>query len=148
MYGLGGNLAVHQDAHGCLKKYEIQAKRAANANEVLGKDVVQCLSDGETVATILGWLKDVSAGGGTAFSHPEARDVLFPERGSIAFWYNTLSSSDQDDQTSHSGCPVIAGSKMILDKWVRSFDNWKNVPCSIHGAKEYISLFPKPNSFV
>ena len=130
------------------EEMKIKVDHAVFADEEVGSNIAKCLSMGENFATILGWLTDVPAGGGTAFSHPEAGDVLFPERGSLAFWYNTFSGSGQDDKTYHTGCPVIAGSKIILDKWVRSFDNWKNVPCSIHGAKDYISLFPEPNSYV
>ena len=42
-----------------------------------------------------------------------------------------------------SGCPVLKGSKWILNKWMYSFDNFKKFPCSITGS--YVEPMPPPN---
>ncbi len=31
--------------------------------------------------------------------------------------------------STHGGCPVLVGSKWILNKWIYSFDQWKTYPC-------------------
>ena len=29
----------------------------------------------------------------------------------------------------HGGCPILMGSKWILNKWIYSFEQWKTYPC-------------------
>ena len=43
---------------------------------------------GDTMATIMGWIGDVAAGGGTAFSEVGVAKVVQPTKGSVAFWYD------------------------------------------------------------
>lgn len=40
-------------------------------------------------------------------------------RGAAGFWFSLLSDGSVDALTLHGGCPVIAGSKWITNKWLR-----------------------------
>jgi hypothetical protein len=42
---------------------------------------------GDTIATLMGWLGDVDAGGGTVFTDTKVVKVVMPTKGSVAFWY-------------------------------------------------------------
>ena len=34
----------------------------------------------------------------------------------------------------HGGCPVVMGSKWILNKWIQSYNQWDTLPCrSVNG---------------
>jgi prolyl 4-hydroxylase len=67
------------------------------------------------LGTVMAWLGDVEGGGGTAFLHPKVEKVAMPTRGSAAFWYNLDRKGFRDLRSSHGGCPVIKGSKWILN---------------------------------
>ena len=54
-----------------------------------------------------------------------------PEKGAAAFWYDLNSQNHRDYTTKHGGCPVLKGSKWILNKWMYSFDNFAKFPCNI-----------------
>ena len=41
-----------------------------------------------------------------------------PEKGAAAFWYDLDSQNHRDHTTQHGGCPVLKGSKWILNKWM------------------------------
>ena len=39
--------------------------------------------------------------------------------------------------TFHGGCPVLAGSKWITNKWIRQFSQVWNFPCSLKSDQIY-----------
>ena len=117
-YGLAGNVNIHSDAYG----YE-KGRRA------LTKDVKHLAYSGDVIATFMGWLKEPSAGGYTVF--PSTKTALQPRKGSAAFWVNLSSCHHKDTFTEHAGCPVLKGSKWILNKWIHSFDQWNVLPCHL-----------------
>ena len=57
--------------------------------------------------------------------------TIMPKKGSAAFWYNLTSDGYRDPFTRHGGCPVLKGSKWILNKWMYSFDNFAKFPCHV-----------------
>ena len=52
-----------------------------------------------------------------------------PPLGSASFWYDLTSEGHRDHLSTHGGCPVLKGSKWILNKWMYSFDNFEKFPC-------------------
>ena len=54
-----------------------------------------------------------------------------PEKGAAAFWYDLTSNGHREQFSMHGGCPVLKGSKWILNKWMYFFDNFEKFPCSI-----------------
>ena len=79
----------------------------------------------------MGWFEDTKAGGGTAFNQNNFEGTVEPTKGSAAFWINLSSCHIKDERASHGGCPVLKGSKWILNKWIYSWDQWKNWPCEL-----------------
>ena len=79
----------------------------------------------------MAWLKDTEAGGGTAYVVPGYEGVVMPEKGAAAFWYDLKANGYIDVKSQHYGCPVLKGSKWILNKWMYYFDNFKKFPCQM-----------------
>ena len=119
-YGLGGLVEAHMDPWGFEEGIELVDDRMA------------LVATGDYIATFMGWLEGTSGGGGTSFQYPEYEGLLKPTKGSAAFWINLTSDHTRDGRASHGGCPVLKGSKWILNKWINSFDQWKGSPCSIY----------------
>ena len=65
------------------------------------------------------------------FSISGSEGTIMPEKGAAAFWYDLNSQNHRDYTTKHGGCPVLKGSKWILNKWMYSFDNFAKFPCNI-----------------
>ena len=84
---------------------------------------------GDMIATMMAWLDNVPAGGATGYDFPNKEMLVEPRRGSAAFWMDLKSSGKREPVGSHGGCPVLIGSKWILNKWLHSFDQWNNYPC-------------------
>ena len=92
---------------------------------------------GDMFGTLLGWLNKPKAGGQTGFIYPNREMLMEPTRGS-AMWFISLASDHKlENEQIHGGCPVLMGSKWILNKWIYAFDQWKNWPCAL---KEKISV--------
>lgn len=72
---------------------------------------------GQRVATMVIYLNDVEAGGGTGF--PEIGLTVNAKKGSAVYFEYCNSKGQLDKKTLHAGCPVDAGEKWILTKWVR-----------------------------
>ena len=62
-----------------------------------------------------------------------------PKNGAAAFWMNLDAAHWKDPRSTHGGCPVLKGTKWILNKWIFSFDQWKKFPCS---TEEYYHISP------
>ena len=116
-YGLAGLVERHIDPWG----YE-QGTRLPEERKHLA-------TTGDYIATFMGWLQDVQAGGGTVFPLRGYEGVLKPKKGSGAFWINLTSCHKKDPRSLHGGCPVLKGSKWIVNKWMYSWDQWKTWPC-------------------
>jgi prolyl 4-hydroxylase len=97
-YGIGG----HYDPH-----YDMSTK-----DEVDAFDRYQ----GNRIATVLFYMSQPEAGGATVF--PILKVSLFPTKGDAAFWFNILHTGEGDMSTRHAGCPVLAGTKWVSNKWI------------------------------
>ncbi|HVL77202.1 MAG TPA: 2OG-Fe(II) oxygenase, partial [Noviherbaspirillum sp.] len=73
---------------------------------------------GQRLATIVMYLSDVEAGGGTTF--PEAGLQIQPRRGHAVFFANTDRFHVPDPRSLHAGEPVERGVKYIATKWLRT----------------------------
>lgn len=96
-YGIGGHYEPHYDH--------------AQKNDVSAFEE----SKGNRIATFICYLTDVEAGGATAFNLVGAR--VNPEKGACAVWYNLLRNGESDLGTRHAACPVLVGSKWVMNKW-------------------------------
>lgn len=122
-YGLGGLIVSHMDPYGYVQGKE------------LVEDKNYLVSMGDATATFMAWLSDTPAGGHTAFVWPDSEDTIPPSKGSAAFWINLTKSSEMEYRVTHAGCPILYGSKWILNKWVYSFDNWDKIPCGLRESE-------------
>ena len=116
-YGLSGMVVTHFDPWG----YE--------SGVALVEDRVELVRTGDILATLMGWFADTEAGGNTGFVGEDFEGVVEPAKGSAAFWINLSSCHMKDTRAKHGGCPVLKGSKWILNKWIYSWDQWKTWPC-------------------
>ncbi|KAG8185444.1 hypothetical protein JTE90_022375 [Oedothorax gibbosus] len=111
-YGIGGHYEPHYD-------FKMPGDVDGSAFE----------ANGNRLATWIYYLSDVDAGGATVF--PDIGVQMIPKKGSAGFWYNLRRSGDGDLQTKHAGCPVLAGSKWIANKWIHEKDQEYRRPCSL-----------------
>ena len=111
------------------------------------------VSTGDVIATFMGWFEDTAAGGATVFGFEDpaagganlfveknSKVMLKPTKGSAAFWVNLDSSHARVSSSAHLGCPVLKGSKWTLNKWIYSWDQWKDWPCKLEPNVD-MSLF-------
>ena len=90
---------------------------------------------GDIMGTVMAWLTDTRAGGATTFYNNDQMVKFWPTRGAAAFWFGLFSDGYKDYRAIHCGCPVLAGSKWILNKWVFSFNQWNKYPCDVTRRK-------------
>ena len=129
-YGLAGMAEMHLDCWGL----ENGAK--------LPPDRDFMVSTGDVVATLMGWIQNTKSGGATYFSSTEHQQVMLPKMQDAAFWIDVFASGEQDPDQQHGACPVLQGSKWILNKWIYHYSQWRDHPCSLH-IDDYIKTFPK-----
>ena len=127
-YGLGGLCEKHIDPHGYIEGAESKGQHASLAQS------------GDMLGTVMAWLGDVEGGGATAFLHHKVERALMPTRGSAAFWYDLDRKGYRDQRSLHGGCPIIKGSKWILNKWIYYFNQSKKFPCGLNPD----GYFPPP----
>ena len=135
-YGLGGLCETHFDPHGYIEGVELPPHPLFQ----------RLKKQGDMAATVMGWLEDVEAGGDTAFAPGPGMNnvVVKPEKGSAAFWYDLDRKGYRDRRLLHGGCPILKGSKWILNKWIHFFDQFRYLPCAIKPDMEF---FPPFNNY-
>ncbi|EDW15494.1 uncharacterized protein Dmoj_GI24862 [Drosophila mojavensis] len=111
-YGIGGHYAQHMD---WFYPITFETKQVSNPEM------------GNRIGTVLFYLSDVEQGGATAF--PALKQLLRPKKHAAAFWYNLHASGVGDARTMHGACPIIVGSKWVLNRWIREFVQSDRRPC-------------------
>ncbi|XP_046673039.1 prolyl 4-hydroxylase subunit alpha-1-like isoform X2 [Homalodisca vitripennis] len=96
-YGLGGEFKMHVDYI---------------ANESLS----EVNHEGNRLATLMFYLKDVESGGYTVF--PVLHKAVIPRKGTALFWFNLNDQGKGLIKMLHGGCPVLQGTKLVLNKWI------------------------------
>jgi len=71
----------------------------------------------------------VAAGGLTVFT--EIGVKISPKKGTAAFWWNLKKNGEGDPLTRHAGCPVLAGSKWVANKWMHARGQEWRRPCGL-----------------
>lgn len=97
-YGIGGQYEPHYD-------FARKAEVAKFEDEI-----------GNRISTLIFYMSDVEAGGGTVFTKLGIN--VTPVRGSAAYWFNLRRSGIGDFRTRHAACPVLSGSKWVMNKWI------------------------------
>jgi len=122
-YGLAGQYYAHYDQVLMdANKYSLQAREVFN------------MYAGDRLATFMGYLSDVPAGGYTVF--PFIGAFVKPRKGSVVLWWNMDKNGGYDNLVKHGGCPVMIGSKWITNKWIRSHSQMYRRPCPRYSNRE------------
>ena len=119
-YGLAGLCEVHNDPYGYIE------------GNKLGPGHEDLIDRGDIFGTFMAWLNNVEGGGGTAFSHPGHEMLVKPTKGSVAFWHSLDRKGYRQLSADHGGCPVIKGSKWIMNRWLMYFDNFRDFSCGLN----------------
>jgi len=117
-YGLGGLCEDHNDPYGYNEGVELTEDR---------QDLVET---GDIFGTVMGWLSDTPAGGATTFFTGQDQVTFWPTKGAAGFWLGLTTDGKRDQYVVHGGCPVLTGTKWIVNKWVNSFNQWNTYPCT------------------
>jgi len=72
---------------------------------------------GQRIATLIIYLNDVAAGGGTIFPHLNLETR--PRKGGALYFSYQFEDGSVDPMTLHGGSPVIRGEKWIATQWFR-----------------------------
>eukprot|EP00095_Tigriopus_kingsejongensis_P001284 maker-scaffold359_size197282-snap-gene-0.21 protein:Tk01284 transcript:maker-scaffold359_size197282-snap-gene-0.21-mRNA-1 annotation:"hypothetical protein DAPPUDRAFT_308081" len=129
-YGLGGLCETHYDPHGYIEGVELPPHPKFK----------RYLKWGDMMATTMAWLEEVEAGGATGFASPGHEVLVWPRKGSVAFWFDLDRKGHRDTRLLHGGCPIIKGSKWILNKWIHYYDQFPKYRCSLDPT-DFIEAF-------
>jgi len=110
-YGLGGEYQYHKDC-------------GAPGTYLAGNP------EGNRIATLLISLSDVRWGGATTFTKLGIN--VQPRKGDAIFWYNLHRNATCNSRTEHAGCPVLMGSKYVVNRWYRMKGNEFIRPCTLN----------------
>ncbi|MFC3148874.1 2OG-Fe(II) oxygenase [Piscinibacterium candidicorallinum] len=77
----------------------------------------QLKTGGQRIATLVMYLNDVEAGGGTIF--PELGLETMPKKGNAIYFAYGGMDGTLDSRSLHGGAPVERGEKWIATKWIR-----------------------------
>ena len=97
-YGLGGTCEQHLDAQGFF-----------DGTSPNGAKMEQ---KGDYIATVMAWLADTTAGGGTSF-FTTAGVTVYPQKGSAAFWWD-ITHDGRRDSGGRFGLESIVGLVFIM----------------------------------
>ncbi|XP_076304293.1 prolyl 4-hydroxylase subunit alpha-2-like isoform X3 [Tachypleus tridentatus] len=115
-YGLGGHYVTHFDFHLLTNS----TRQISKLEEFIG----------QRIATFMIYLTDVEEGGATVF--PSLGVAIRPKKGAAVFWWNLYKNGDPDLLTRHGGCPVLIGSKWVVNKWFRYNSQMFRRPCGLY----------------
>ena len=82
------------------------------------------------MATVLLYLNDVAAGGGTSFPHVGL--TIMPRQGSALYFAYTADDQSVDTLSLHAGLPVEQGEKWLAVKWLRQEKYQRATPTPAH----------------
>lgn len=91
-----------------------------HANAVAGgQRLVQCVVYLNTLSK--------GGGGGTAFHHPCLKGLIVqPQQGNALVFFPASKDGTMDARMTHSGLPVLAGEKWIINTWAMQHDRPKD----------------------
>lgn len=103
-----------------LVKYEINQQYAPHfdffdVSEPYANNEV--ILHGQRCMTILAYLTEPISGGSTFFPHASLH--VSPKKGSAVLWFNTDKEGNVDKRTEHGGMPVLSGTKIAMNIWIR-----------------------------
>ncbi|KAG5684901.1 hypothetical protein PVAND_014111 [Polypedilum vanderplanki] len=110
-----------------VQNYGIAGHYSLHWDHMIWRNEPFNLGTGNRIATLLFYISTVEKGGGTIF--PFLKVYVPAIKGSAAFWYNLKDSGDDDYHTRHASCPVILGSKWVINKWFHEYDQEFRRPC-------------------
>ncbi|KAG1650137.1 Prolyl 4-hydroxylase subunit alpha-1 [Nymphon striatum] len=119
-YATGGRYQPHPDHLGEDERIHPSFNEEINATHICG----------DRIATFMIYLNEVGEGGSTVF--PDIGASVVPEKGSAVFWWNMNKAGVGDDYTRHGGCPVLYGSKWIMNKWFCFRPQIFKKPCGLN----------------
>ncbi|QQP49618.1 Prolyl 4-hydroxylase subunit alpha-2 [Caligus rogercresseyi] len=122
-YGTAGHYGSHYD----------QVLMGISPNHIERRNLFN-IQTGDRMASIMGYLSNVEAGGNTVF--PLIGASIKPRKGSLVLWWNMDDAGGYDLLTRHGGCPVMIGSKWITNKWVRCNSQMFKRPCPKYTGKQ------------
>jgi len=119
-YGISGQYGAHYD--------QVLMMGGVSLRQVYNRVA------GDRVSTVMGYLSDVPAGGLTVWPYIGA--YVTPQKGSVALWWHMDKAGGYDLLGKHGGCPVMIGSKWIINKWIRSNGQMFRRPCPKYSNRE------------
>ena len=122
-YGLAGQYVSHYD----------QVLMGTSPGAMQAREIFNMYA-GDRLATIMGYLSNVPAGGYTVF--PLVGAFVRPQKGSVVLWWNMDKNGGYDVLVKHGGCPVLMGSKWITNKWIRSNSQMYRRSCPSYSNRE------------
>ena len=113
-YGIGGYYDIHQDPLFVYKDPSFIARSIESTGP-------SSYPTGDRMSTLMFYLSDVTQGGFTSF--PRLGVFSPPVKGSAVFWHNIDRAGWSDMAMLHGGCPVLMGTKVVANKWIREVAN-------------------------